>query len=225
MKLPVIILFSSISSLLPLLSCIMTFKIDGEAFKGFKGLCIFFALAVATEIILHVFTSNNRQSAWVFHVYTFIEYVLITSVLVSWQSKLTKFRLMRVSIPLYIVIFLFIKFSGVEGFDAGLYNNITRPLALLLLTAFALLTLQDLWHNTSKNLAEDYRFWMLLAMALYYSTSLGLFAFMYTKNQELLIALFKIHAVVNIIHNLLFTIGVFKVRAAQQVALEPASAS
>lgn len=132
---------------------------------------------------------------------------------------------MRLSISVYILIFVLIKLFNLENFSAETVNYITRPLALLLLTTFALLTLQNLWRNTSTNLTDDYRFWMLFAMALYYSTSLGLFAFMYTKNQELLIALFKMHAVINIIHNLLFTIGVFKVRAAQRVALEPSSSS
>ena len=186
---------------------------------------VFFSVAAATEIIIHIVSLQHYQSAWIFHVYTCIEYILIAKILGHWQNKLVYSRLMQASIPVYLLSFAFIKAVGFEGFEAGLYNNITRPLALLFLTTFTLLTLLDLWRNTSINLTDDYRFWMLFAMALYYSASLGLFAFMYTKNQELLIALFKIHAVINIIHNLLFTIGVFKVRAAQQVALEPSSSS
>ncbi|MGI0014668.1 MAG: hypothetical protein ACREBU_14695 [Nitrososphaera sp.] len=176
-------------------------------------LFIFFAFAVVSEITLFILTSQHKPSAWIFHVYTFIEYVLITMILVNWQNKSPIAKLTRLSIPLYIFCFVLIKVVGLENFETGLYNSITRPLAVLLLSTFAFLTLQALWSRTPANLTGDYRFWMLLAMALYYSTSLVLFAFMFTKGRDLLVALFKIHAVVHIIHNILFTIGVFRVRS------------
>ncbi len=225
MHYPPLILSSSISTLLPFLASIVILRHFSKYSKRSSALWIFFALAVATEITLFVLNAQRKQSTWIFHAYTLIEYVLITIVLASWQAKPTIAKVMRISVALYILLFILIKVVGLESFSSGTNNYITRPFALLLLSTFAFLTVQDLWRNSSSNLTDDYRFWMLLAMALYYSTSLGLFAFMFTKNQELLIALFKIHAVVNIIHNLLFTIGVFKVRAAQQVALQPTSAS
>jgi hypothetical protein len=131
---------------------------------------------------------------------------------------------MRFSIPAYILLFILAKVTGVENFSADTANYITRPLAIFLLSAFAILTLQTLWRHSPANLTSDYRFWMLLAMALYYSASLVLFAFMFTKDQDLLIALFKIHAVVNIIHNILFTTGIFRVGNAKP-ALQPTSIS
>lgn len=203
----------------------MVFKLSMRPFKGLEILLAFFTVGVIAEIALHILGSLGTQSAWVFHVFTLIEYFLVTSALGCWQNKSTKSKLMRVSIPIYVLFYLLVKFIGLENFEAGLFNIITRPIALLLLSIFAFLTLQDLWRHTPSNLTDDYRFWMLLAMVFYYSASLVLFAFMFTRRQPVLIALFKIHAVVNIIHNLLFTIGVFKVRAAQKVALQPSSPS
>ena len=181
-------------------------------------LWVFFTLSVVTEIILHILGSQSKHSGRIFHVYTPIEYVLITIILTSWQTKPSMAKSMRVSIPLYILFFVLTKISGLEDFSADTANYITRPLAVLLLSTFAFLTLQTLWRHTPTNLINDYRFWILLAIALYYSASLALFAFMFTEDQDFLIALFKIHAVVNIIHNILFTIGVFKVRGGGQAA-------
>lgn len=187
-------------------------------------LWLFFALSVFTEIILHILGWQSKPSGWIFHIYTFIEYILITTILKSWQIKPAIARLMRLSIPIYILFFVLMKLTGLETFSADTANYITRPLAVLLLSASAILTLQALWSHTPENLTEDYRFWMLLAMVLYYSASLVLFAFMFTKNRDLLIALFKIHAVINIIHNILFTIGVLQIRRPRQGALQPTSA-
>lgn len=225
MSYPPVVLLSIGSTLLPFLVGTSLLKPANKRSQSTSFLWIFFAFAAVIEITAPILTSRSFSSAWISHIYTLIEYVLITIILVPWQTNNTLARLMRLSISVYILIFVLIKLFNLENFSAETVNYITRPLALLLLTTFALLTLQNLWRNTSTNLTDDYRFWMLFAMALYYSTSLGLFAFMYTKNQELLIALFKMHAVINIIHNLLFTIGVFKVRAAQRVALEPSSSS
>jgi hypothetical protein len=186
----------------------------------------FFAIAAMTEVILHIFSLQNKQSIWIVHVYTVIEYVLIAIIIANWQTDMAIAKLVRMSVLVYIFIFVLTKATGLENFSATTVNYVTRPLAVLLLSTFALLTLQALWNHISVNLTDDYRFWMLLAMALYYSASLVIFAFTFIKGQDLLLALIKIHAVVNIIHNILFTIGVFRVRGAKPAAaLQPTSAS
>lgn len=224
-NLPTLVLFSLISTVLPLLFSLPIIRRVNEQPRDLLLLLIFFAFAVATEVILYVFFSLSKENAWIFHIYTLIEYVLMTIILANWQNKSRSARLMYISIPVYLLCFLLIKATGLESFETGLYNNITRPLAVLLLGAFAFFTLQNLWRHTPANLSKDYRFWMLLAMVLYYSTSLGLFAFMYTKNQALLVLLFKMHAVVNITHNILFTIGVWRVRGQKGIDLQTTQAS
>ena len=222
---PLIVLCSGISTLLPFLAGIFIFKHSIQQYKRSIFLWVFFALAALVEAVLFILGTKSEQSAWIFHVYTLIEYVLIAIILADWHNKIALARLTRLSILVFILIFALMKFSSLENFSAVTHNYITRPLAVLLLSTFAFLTLQNLWSRTPARLTADYRFWMLLAMVLYYSASLALFAFMFTKDQQTLIALFKIHAVVNILHNILFTIGVFKLRGAKQGALQPEPAS
>lgn len=209
---------SSISTFLPFLTSVFLLK---HANKGKTLLLwrLFFTFAALTEIILYFFSLYNKQSGWVFHVFTFVEYILIASILADWQNKPATARLIRQSILFYALFFVFTKAVGLENFSADKANYITRPFAILLMLASAFLSLRDLWEKLPTNLTHDYRYWMLLAMILYYSTSLVLFAFMFTKNSVLLMGLFKIHAVINIIHNLLFTIGIFQIRRTPQAAL------
>lgn len=220
MKLPLIVLCSIISTFLPFLACVTLLKHFSKQTKSVKFLWAFFAFAVISEIILLILNSQKIPSAWFHHIYTLIEYVLIIMIFTNWQTDSVVARLMRVSIPVYIFCFILLKIAGLENFEPGSYNNLTRPLAVLWLSAFAFLTLQALWRQSSANLISDYRFWALLAVVLYYTTSLILSAFMFTKNHSLLDALFKIHAVANILHNLLYTISVFRIRKAQQTALQ-----
>lgn len=219
MKHPFLILCSIISTFLPFWACVTLLKHFSKQHKSMQFLWMFFAFAMISEIILFILGSRGIQSTWVFHIYTFIEYVLIIMILTNWQKPSTVVTLMRASVPIYISCFLFFKIAGLESSEPGSYNSLTRPLAVLLLSTFSSLTLQALWRQSPTNLTSDYRFWMLLALVLYYSTSLVLSAFMFTKNHVLLVALFKIHAVANITRNLLFTIGVFQLRKAQQTAL------
>lgn len=220
MRHPFLIVCSIISTFLPFLACVTLLRHFSKQTKSMRLLWAFFAFAMISEIILFILNSQKMRSAWYHHIYTLLEYALVITILTNWQTSFTVVRLARASIPVYIVCLVFVKISGLENFEPGSYNNLTRPLAVLLLTTFSFITLQALWRQTPAHLTSDYRFWMLLAMLLYYSTSLVLSAFMFTRNHNLLDALFRIHAIVNITHNLLYTIGVFQVRKAQQLALQ-----
>ncbi|MCG3154312.1 MAG: hypothetical protein DKINENOH_00906 [bacterium] len=220
MRYPLLILCSSISTSLPFLAWATLIRRHTRPANGLQFLWAFFASATLAEIILLILSAQGIKSAWFFHVYTLVEYVLLALIITNWQTDATVARLMRASIPVYLFCFILVKLAGLESLEPGSYNNLTRPLAVLLLSTFSFLTLQALWRQTPANLTGDYRFWMLLAMLLYYSTSLVLSAFMFTKNHDLLKGLFETHAVINIIRNLLFTIGVFQLRKAQQTALQ-----
>ncbi len=219
MSYPPVILLSIGSTFLPLLTGAVLLRTASKRDRSLGFLLLFFTLAAATEIIALTLNFHKLPSAWISHAYTLIEYVLITHILIYWQTNSNLIRFMHFSISAYLLIFVLTKASGLENFSAETINYITRPLAIIFLAAFSFLTLQNLSHQTLKSLIGNYRYWILLAMSLYYSASLVIFAFLFIKNQNLLITLFKIHAVFNIIHNILFTIGVLQVYRARQTTL------
>lgn len=200
--------FSGISTLFVFLISSLYFK-QVRTHRGMMLWWIYFALASLTEIILHIFSYNNQQSAQVFHIYTLVEYFMLTMILATWQDAKIAAKRMRLSIPIYIVVYALIKFVGLEDFSAATINVVTRPVALLMINVFSCYTLFSLWSNPPEKIFRDHKFWMLIALILYYNISLILSAFMFMKNVAVIVALFEIHAVVNIIHNILFAIGVF----------------
>lgn len=185
----------------------------------------FWCLSAVVEVIVFVLATKKIHNIWVFQVYSLIEYLVILNLLKGWLQSERMLKWVRYAIFFYPVLFLVVKFTGIEPTDSNSYNFITRPTALVIMVFFIFKALLELWENTAADLNNDYRFWILFALVIYYSSSTGLFSFSYVKKEEILKAIVYIHAVLNIIHNLLFTIGVFKVRAAQRVALEPSSSS
>lgn len=203
---------SSVSAAFPLLPMNATLFQYIRTKRTLIFLFAFFGVAVITEVALYVHSLNSIPSGWIFHLFTFIEYLLIVTILSRWQIKPRLAILMRLSIIIFILLFVILRVAGLEDFSAHTASFVTRPVAVLSLCILAFITLHNLWQHTPASINKDYRFWMLLAMVLYYSASLGLFAFMFTDDRDLLVLLFKIHAVVNIIHNILFTIGVLQIR-------------
>lgn len=206
----VIFALSTLSTLLPFACSIVLYKY----FTGHRDrilLLLFFTLAVVAEILLNTLSYFGIKSTWLGPVYTILEFALVAGLLSYWQGKPSMQRLLRWSIPVFIGLYALVNVSDLERFAGDKINFISRPLALLILDAFVLYTLYALWQERPGQLASDFRFWILLAKAIYYSGSITQFAFMFTSNMGLMITLMKIHAVVNILGNILLTIGVLRI--------------
>lgn len=155
-----------------------------------------------------IYSLQSKPNAWLIHIYTPIEYGILAHMLSSWQERRLVSNFISVSIPVYFTVYLMLKLSGVENFEADTINYVSRPLSLLLVAGFASYTLNRLCTGESSFLLRSYRFWILLAIVVYYSGSTIIVAFMYLESRTLLVQLFYAHAILNILHNILFTIGV-----------------
>ena len=204
---PALITASIISTLVPFLVWNLLWWRKRKSFFP-AALWIFFLLAAATEMIVFTYSLLHKPSAWIVHIYTPIEYGLLLYVLSSWQENPAVRRAIRTSIPAYLCLYLIAKLTGVEPFEAKTINYLSRPIALLLISGFSWFTLNQTWLHGSENLSRNFRFWILMALTTYYSGSIMLDAFMYTKNHDVLLHLFYAQAILNILHNILFTIGI-----------------
>jgi len=208
-KTPTIIILSSFSTFLPFLTCTALFKIF-KYNKNLIPLYLFFTVAVIAEIIVHIYHLFGKPNVWISHLYTLVEYVLIAYILSTWQKDDHASRVMRLSIVVYFVIYFILKLSKFENFEADTINYISRPISLLFISGAVFYTFHQFWLSTPAPLHKDFRFWILIAMAIYYSSSIIIFAFMYIKAQGLLLYLIYIHAALNILQNILFTVGIIR---------------
>lgn len=201
------------------LSTLLPFAISTFFFQNFKQqndkrlLWFFWCISALVETIVTILAQKRIQNILVFHAYSLLEFVLVLTLFRHWMLNEKLEKWIRYAIPFYIIFFFIIKLTGVEPYHASSFNFITRPVALLIMTFLAFKALITLWENTSIDLTNDFRFWILSAFAIYYSSSIVLFSFSYVTSKDFLMAIMYTHAVLNIIHNLLFTVGAFKARS------------
>lgn len=209
---------SAVSTLVPFAVSTLSFK-DIKRQRDLFLLWLFWCLAAVVETVIWVSARMKLQNIWVFQIYSLLEYILILNLFKCWLLNERLLKWVRYAIPFYLVFFLLIKLTGLEPITSSAFNFVTRPIALLIIVFFIFKILFELWESATIEVTNDYRFWTLLALLVYYASSTALFAFSYVKDREILLAIFYTHAVLNIIHNLLFTIGIFKARGARQVAI------
>lgn len=219
-KTPLIVILSNLSTLLPVLACVTAFKIL-KIPKNLILLWWFFAIALTTEISVHIYHILGRPNAWIVHVYTFFEYAFIVYILSTWQNKRSALTVMRLSIPAYFAIYVILKASGLENFEADSINHFSTSMAFLLISGFVFYTFHQLAVKTLAPLYKDFRFWILMALAIYYSGSLIIFAFMYIETYEIRVYLGHTHAALNILQNILFTVGVICAAHASPASVRP----
>lgn len=162
---------------------------------------------------MFILAKEKLHNIWVFQIYSLFEFVLVLTLLKCWLNDEKSLSAIRYAIPLYYFFFLIVKLTELEPPEPSTFNFITRPIALLVMVFFIFRTLFELWENTTIDLEDDYRFWILFAFMVYYASSMVLFSFSFVPEKKFLLPLVYTHAVLNIIHNLLFTVGAFKARS------------
>lgn len=203
---PLLIVLSNLSTVLPFLSA-TAMLFFSRSIRNTILLWLFFTAALLTEILVHAHHLANKPNAWIIHLYTPLEYLLIVFILSRWQNREKSRKAMLISIPLYLGLYGFMKIAGIENLESSTINYVSRPISLLLIGGFVLFTLHQLSAREETLLQSDYRFWILLALAIYYCGSIIIVPFMYIQNREILLFLVYTHAILNILQNLLFVIG------------------
>jgi len=142
--------------------------------------------------------ANRINNIWLFHLFTPLEYGFLVMVFSYWQKESLLRLVLRLSIPLFALICLLNKLY-LE--DLSRFDNFTTTLdgsALILISVY---TLFGLYRDNSGPISRDPRFWITVAVLIYFSANLPLFAF------ANIIALWSIHHILNIASNILFTGG------------------
>ncbi len=160
-------------------------------------------------MVVYVHSLLGMANAWLAHIYTPIEYGLLAYLLSILHPDPTTSKAIKVSIPVYLCTYAILKLFGTESTEMETINYLSRPVALFLIAGFSLTTLHKMRINAAKSQFVSPQFWILVGISSYYSASLVLDPFLYTKSIEILTQLVYTRAGLNILHNLLFTIGIY----------------
>lgn len=178
--------------------------------KDIKWFLLFLGAAVFGEVIITLLSLYKINNAGAMGIYSVLEFGLIIYILTFWLGQKNIKKIFLLSIPVYWMFYLIVNFSGLESLGSGQINYLTRPIGLMIIFAFSLYTLHHLHFVGHRRLYTDYRFWILSGMIIYSAGGVIVFAFIYVGSRSNgLVFLAYFHAVLNIIHNLFYAIGVF----------------
>ncbi len=166
-----------------------------------KILLFLFAMVVLVEGYTFYQTLNKTDYYWIHHIYMPFEYGLMVFVFSCWQKR----SLMRRALRISIIIFLLVCVADViASRSLNVFNDLTAPLAYTLYVGISAYTLMNLQKEGYHSCFKNYRFWVGSALLLYSSGSLAYFAFF---DYFLSFGIWGIHAVLNIIAHILYSIG------------------
>lgn len=166
-----------------------------------KILLLLFAIVVLVEGYTFYQTLNKTDYYWIHHIYMPFEYGLIAFVFSCWQKKPLMRRALRISVPIFLLVCLA---DMISSRNLNNFNDFTAPLACTLYIGISAYTLVNLQKESPDSGLKNYRFWVGTALLIYSAGGLAYFAFFdYFFSYEI----WAIHAALNIIAHILYSIG------------------
>ena len=165
-------------------------------------LALYFVFLLA-EWIINYQAERNINNLWIFHVITILEYTTLTTVFIFWQKSLKAKNIIRLTIPIYLIIWILAKFS-IEDFTS--HDNFTASLSSVLLTCITLFTLLTYMKIHATSLQKAPWFWVSVGVLIYHTGNFFVFSLSTT------IFIWGLHNCLNIIANLCIAGGFLSLR-------------
>jgi len=190
---------SGFSSIIPFVAGIAFFRFLQ---KDRRLLAVFFGIAVLFDLFLSYTGHHGVNNLWAIHIWTLIEYGFLVYVFSYWHKNKAFRRLLRWSIPVFVMIWVAAKLGGIE--DMTHFQNYTRSVGSMILTVASVIILYSLSESVGASIHKSYQFWVSLAVLIYFAGNIILFS---ASNIVLVGSLFFMHSVLNIIANLMYAGG------------------
>ncbi len=187
-----------ISCIIPfIVGLYLYFKLD----TAMKFLLLLFGIGLLVDALGYYLYSYTkfRDTLWLFHLYTLMEYSLLILIFSYMQKNIKLKRIFLVSIPGFVVLWISAKLFF-EDFSQS--DSYTSSFACVLLVAVSFSTLYALGKEYFDNIFRDPRFWVGSAVLIYFSGNLLTFAL-----GNIIIDLSFHHSLMSLISNLFYTGG------------------
>ncbi|MFQ6103025.1 MAG: hypothetical protein ACE5OP_01890 [Candidatus Glassbacteria bacterium] len=160
----------------------------------------FLVIAVSVEGAAAALAFHKSYNLWLFNIFIVVDYSFLALVFSFWQKKKTFEKILRLSVPLFLLFWLGAKLFQLESFDQ--INNYSRTLESLILTAISLYTLYILNEEDDILLIRDRRFWAAAAVLIYFAGNMMIFAI----GEVILggVHVWLVHSSLNIVTNLCY---------------------
>lgn len=199
-------LFSTLSFIVGLL-CIKSIN------RYLVPIFLIVSVSFVTEIINVVYASSNINNFYIFHLFTILEFILISFFYILFFKKYLRPVFLLLPIPVFLIVaFIDYRINGVDSMD-----SLSASVEALLLSMYALFSFLFVMRKLLfESLLSEPFFWINSGVLFYFSGGLLVFAFSnYFLATELSnhSALWSIPQLLNILYNILISIGFWKTRA------------
>jgi hypothetical protein len=197
--------------------CISSFIVGLLCIKFIKGylvpLFLLVFISFVTDSINYVYVSENINNYYIFHLFTIIEFILISLFYLLFFRRYLHPAYLLVPIPVFLIIaFVDYKINGFNTMD-----NFSASVEAILLSVYALVSFLFIMRKLLfENILSEPFFWINSGVLFYFSGSLLVFAFsnyFLTFEPSNQYVLWSIPQFLNIFYNILICIGFWKARA------------
>lgn len=141
--------------------------------KSMRLLLLLLGISFLTDLYSRILGIIGISNLHIFHYYTLIEYTLLAMIFSHWQENRLIVMALRISIPVFYLIWIIAKYSF-EEFNK--FDNYTTTLEGIILLIASTKTLYSLINNGENEAIKDYRFWVSSAVLLYFAGNIILFS-------------------------------------------------
>lgn len=203
-----LLIISSLSVFIPLIVFIVRANRGMDTFQRLVGLYVLVGALIEVTMSL-LFTSDIRfNNMPILHAYTVFEFGLFCWIIGKQINLSARIRSLLIAGFVVIEVALDIWVQPITEI-----NSIIRSIESIILITLVILYFRQIMQRMEvPHLEKAPEFWVATAILLYFSGSLVIFAFsnyMHLKDPNLNLNIWTIHAVPNIILNLLLAIGLW----------------
>jgi len=194
---------SVISFLIPLIPGIGYFKRLDRQMK----LLVFLMMAEGiTELTTYYLVQIlERGFHWVHHLYFPVEYAIFALIFSRWIKSRIYSQLVLYSI---FVILIFAVFNSLFLQSLNQLNSYVITMGLIFYTGFTLYVLYQIMNEDMGRILKNNKFWVATGLLIFSAGDLAYFAFYPLVNQHYLIAIWAIHAILNITVHIFYSVGI-----------------
>ncbi len=168
---------------------------------------LFFLMAIVgiVNITTLYLSEIKMEYHWVHHIYTPIEYTILAAMFSYWVRHKVIKKILIISIP-GIVAFSTCNSLFLQSLtDLNEYAIILTQVFYSLITSY---TLYVLMAEDSGGIYRNHIFWIASGLLIFSAGDLAYFAFYPIVKGNLLVAIWAIHAILNIVVNVFYLIGI-----------------
>ncbi len=204
LQIPVLALLSFVSLLFPVIAGAVRWKNLSRQMRVLLYLLSFYAVVFSVQFTLAYHRMNTN---WMWNSYSFIEFIVMASVFVSWTRDE---RMKHLFIWFIGIVTAFWTIGKLSFEPVTIPPNYTAPAESIAIVAIAIYQVIVLVRDELRKIFRDEKFWIAIGAITYFAGTMPLFAVVnkiFALPLEDFFSLWKINWALTIVENILFSVG------------------